>query len=52
MPRVEIETSTQTPKKGARIPRGNKPDDAWERAKRLAKAGHISPKQLDKMRKR
>lgn len=48
MPRVAIETSTQTPKKGEKIPRGNETDPGFRRAKRLAAAGIISPKAMAK----
>ena len=48
MPRISIETSTQTPKKGSKIPRGNKPDPGFKRAKRLADRGMISPEAMAK----
>lgn len=46
MPSVAIDTSTQTPAKGEKIPRGNKSDPGFKRAKRLAERGMISPKAM------
>jgi len=50
MPSVAIETSTQTPKKGAKIPAGDKPDPGFKRMKRLYERGLISEKAMAKMK--
>jgi hypothetical protein len=48
MPSVDLESSTKTPRKGAKIPRGNKPDPGFEKAKLLADRGLISAKAMAK----